>query len=80
MNIWSVTRNRVEGRFSYKLPKDWTATRGLSQAFNIARPRGRAKVPIEFIVPKGKKGDFMVELVAVIGDKTVVKQIPLKAQ
>lgn len=79
VNIWSVTRNRVEGRFSYKLPSEWTATRGMSQGFTIARPRGRAKVPIEFIVPKGTKGSFVVELVAVVGDKTIRKQVSLKA-
>lgn len=71
VNVWSVSPNPVEGTLKFSVPKEWTISRGKEQSFRIVRPRGRAKLPIEFIVPKGTRGYYSIELTAQVGDRAI---------
>lgn len=71
INVWSVSPRPVEGTLKFDVPKEWTITRGREQSFRIVRPRGRVKLPIEFIVPKGTKGYYSIDFDAKVGDHTV---------
>jgi hypothetical protein len=73
VEVRSVTRNRATGDLWIKVPDNWTVIRGQNSGFSIVRPRGSTKLNVEFIVPKGTRGVFPIELIAKMGDKAVTK-------
>jgi hypothetical protein len=75
VTLRSQFSGRVQGVFSMTVPSEWTVTKGKDQTFLIYHTRGTARVPVEFIIPRGQSGTFPLSFRAMIGGQTVERRV-----
>ncbi|MCG9896034.1 MAG: hypothetical protein MH204_11230 [Fimbriimonadaceae bacterium] len=75
VTLRSQFSGRLQGVFSLTAPSEWTVTRGREQNFLIYHTRGTARIPVEFVIPRGAAGTFPLVFRAKIGEETVERVI-----
>lgn len=71
----SQSLGRMEGRFSYRIPQEWSAKGEQTESFLIYHSKGTAKKIIEFVVPGGATGVFPIQFSATVGDTVLTRTV-----
>lgn len=66
---------RLDGMVTLIAPPEWSVTKGKESRFLIYHTRGTAKIPVEFVIPRGQAGVFPMTIRATIGEETIEKKI-----
>lgn len=74
INLRSQFSGRLDGVLTLIAPPDWSVTKGKEAKFLIYHTRGTAKVPIEFVIPRGQAGVFPMTARATMGGETVERK------
>ena len=75
VTLRSHGEGRINGRFSMKLPEDWSGRRGQEEDFLIYFSRGNAKVVVEYSIPGGATGVQPILLTAKVGEHEIQKVV-----
>lgn len=74
INLRSQFSGRLDGVLTLIAPPEWTVTKGKESKFLIYHTRGLAKIPVEFVIPRGQAGVFPMTLKATMGGETVERK------
>jgi hypothetical protein len=80
VTLRSQATGRIDGTFTYELPKEWTLSKGNNANVLIYHTRGTWKTPIEFIVPRGTSGVFPITFTCKIGPRLIKKTRYIQVQ
>ncbi len=74
INLRSQFSGRLDGVLTLIAPPDWSVTKGKESKFLIYHTRGSAKIPVEFVIPRGQAGVFPMTVRAAMGGETVERK------
>lgn len=74
IKLRSQFSGRLDGVLTLIAPPDWSVTKGKESKFLIYHTRGTARIPVEFVIPRGQAGVFPMTLRATMGSETVERK------